>query len=168
MVSVVLSHVIGTVGLLTILLSSGTYYTMFYTSLQDRIALSQLDDVASVVALDFTELISLIQLSEHDNLLVLDLKIPPEIHAAIYNVTLLRVASGDETHLAVHVMLDPSNYAQRTLPWAASDQLRLYDGAPLTLEGVTPLRSVYSPTGNAVLWCERRGTVVTIGLGVRG
>jgi hypothetical protein len=167
MVSVVLSHVIGTVGLLTILLSSGTYYTMFYTSLQDRIALSQLDDVASVVALDFTELISLIQLSEHDNLLVLDLKIPPEILAAIYNVTLLRVASGDETYLAVHVMRDPSNYAQRTLPWAASDQLRLYDGAPLTLEGVTPLRSVYSPTGNAVLWCERRGTVVTIGLGVR-
>jgi hypothetical protein len=168
MVSVVLSHVIGTVGLLTILLSSGTYYTMFYTSLQDRIALGQLDDVANVISLDSTELISLILLSEHDNLLVLDLKIPAEIHTAIYNVTLLRVVSGDETHLTVHVMLDQSSYAQRALPWAASDQLRLYDGAPLTLAGVTPLRSVYSSTANAVLWCERRGTVVTIGLGVRG
>jgi len=174
MVSVTLSHVIGTVALLALFITSGMSYSIYFADMQEQASIAQLQGIADYVSVVILDIYSIGSSSGGDQLLVKTLSIPSQVAQSSYNLSLVRVCTpSSEVAFVVLVKLTwkPSIYAESQLPWNGLDgKLSLFNGT--LLEGfestdLQPKAFVLSGVSTPAVWYCKSGTNAMLGLGVK-
>ena len=174
MVSVTISHIIGTVALIGLFITVAMNYSIFFGQLQEQATVAQLQGIADYVSANLLDLYSVGSNSKGDQFLVKTMDIPSGAAQSSYNVSLVNISTTfNETGFAVLVKLTwkPYIYAQSQLPWNGQEgKLLLSNGSlPRGVQSslVQSKPFVISGISTQVLWYCRTGTNVTLGLGVK-
>jgi len=174
MVSVTVSHVIGTVALIGLFITASMSYSIYFADLQEQASTAQLRGIADYISSVILDVYSIGSSSAGGQLLVKTLKIPSQVSESSYNLSLVRVHTpSSEVAFAVLVKLTwkPSIYAESQLPWNGLDgQLSISNGTlPEGFESSTlePKVFVLSGASTPVVWYCKNGTSITLGLGVK-
>jgi hypothetical protein len=173
MVSVTISHVIGTVALIGLFITAGMSYQIHFANLSEEAGVAQLQSITDYVSTAIMDIYSIGSSVEGDQHLVKTLEIPGQVAQSSYNVSLIRVTtiSGEQTFsVLARLTWKPTIYAESELPFNGMDGLRLYNGTlPLGFHAtsVQPRTFVLSGASTVVVWYDRAVSSVTLGLGVR-
>ena len=131
LVSNVLSHVIGTVALISLFFTVGTYYSVTYLSIQNEAMSSQLEEVADYVASTLINLVSLSSLNNQNHNVSIELKLPKHIGDKIYEVVIEEFVDPNTNEslfrVRAYLALQPSIYGVSALPWPAEGRIRLHN-----------------------------------------
>jgi len=169
MVSVTISHVIGTTTLIVVFIAVTMFYTMSYFSLQTETLARQLQEVTDYVSANLVDLVSLCSISPTDQLLIKGLEMPENIGTYLYSVTLKNTTNPitQERILMVRAFFDsrPSIYRESLLPWSMEGKLKIWNGA-WNGTRISPSFSISSGASNIVAWALKQGEEITVGLGV--
>ncbi len=170
--SVSLTHLIGTVSLMLIFFSVGSYYSSSIASLKDEVITVQLSKIANYIGSDAVDLVSLCYINDMDQLLVKNLTLPAGITAYEYNMTVERV--GQSMLVRVYMISDSLVYGEYTLPWSAESSIEIYNGSDAAVEdfvhserpSLAPVLHVDNLDLGIVVWCAKIDDQITIGLGL--
>ncbi len=167
MVSVTISHVIGTITLLMVFTAVTMFYTMSYFSLQTETLAQQLQEAADYVSANLVDLVSLCHISPTDQLLIESLEMPENIGTYIYSVTITEQTNliTQEKLLMVRAFFAsrPSIYRESLLPWST---VKIWNGTEIDDPKLQPSLYISSGTQNVVAWALKQGEETTVGLGV--
>jgi len=170
MVSVTISHVIGTTTLIIVFISVTMFYTMSYLPLQTEALAQQLQEVTDYVSANIVDLVSLCFISPTDQLLIKGLEMPENIGTYFYSVTLQNATNPvtQEKLLMVRAFFDsrPTIYRESLLPWSMEGKLKIWNGAGINNPRLQPRFSVSSGASNMVVWALKQDEDITVGLGV--
>lgn len=181
--SVIIPHIFGTIALITMFFSVGSYYNGLYVDLNRQASKAQLGQVADYVSSNIIDLVVLSQLTERDVFLVKYIKVPLYIGNRYYNLSLIEMPSAytGEELLKVYTEIDADHiYSTSELPWSKTPVLQIYGNQSITTRygGDIELRqhvmsngaeSRSAETGDScslVIWCSVSGNSTTVGLGV--
>jgi hypothetical protein len=171
--SVTITHLIGTVALMAIFLSVGSYYTMSISALRSQVIAVQLGGIANYIGSDLVDLVSLCCISETDQLVIKSLNFPEGITAYGYEATLENTAQG--IRVQANLISESEVYGEYILPWSADSHIRIYNGSDVEIENyiqserpnLNPEVMVFNgETGTVVVWCVKIEDQITIGLGL--
>jgi hypothetical protein len=169
--SVTITHLIGTVALMAIFLSVGSYYTLSISSLRREVIAVQLGGIANYIGSDLVDLVSLCYVSETDQLVIKSLNFPEGVTAYGYEVTIENTAQG--MRVQADLISESEVYGEYILPWSADSNIQIYYNGS-DVEGyiqskglnLDPETMVYSGETGIVVWCVKTENQVTIGLGL--
>jgi hypothetical protein len=173
MASVTITHLIGTVALMAIFLSVGSYYTMSISSLRREVIAVQLRGIANYIGSDLVDLVSLCYMSETNQLVIKSLNFPAGLTAYGYEVTIENMAQS--MRVQANLISEYEVYGEYILPWSADGTIRIYNGSDVEVENyiqserpnLTPKTMVFNgETGIVVIWCAKIGDQITVGLGL--
>ncbi|MCJ7635909.1 MAG: hypothetical protein MUO21_00295, partial [Nitrososphaeraceae archaeon] len=88
-----IAHVIGTVSLLMIFFSIGGYYQNYYSILSQRASEAQLKQIASYVASNLIDVVTICQTVQGDQFLIKTIDIPYSLNNYLYNISLSSMSS---------------------------------------------------------------------------
>jgi len=170
--SVSLTHIIGTVSLMLIFFSVGSYYSTSIASLKNDVITVQLSKIAIHIGSDAVDLVSLCYISDLDQLLVKNPTLPAGLTAYGYNMTVERV--GQSMLVRVYMISDSLVYGEYTLPWSTESSIAIYNGSDAVVENfvqserpsLTPTLHVDNLDVGIVVWCAKINNQITIGLGL--
>jgi len=169
MVSVTISHVIGTTTLIVVFIAVTMFYTMSYFSLQTETLARQLQEVTDYVSANLVDLVSLCFISPTDQLLIKGLEMPENIGTYLYSVTLKNTTNPitQESILMVRAFFDSrsSIYRESLLPWSMGGKLKIWNGTMIDNPSFEPKFSISSGASNIVAWALKQGEEITVGLG---
>ncbi|MCK4953332.1 hypothetical protein KAS14_06070 [Candidatus Bathyarchaeota archaeon] len=171
MVSVTLSHVIGTTALISLFVVAGIYYSISYSSFKNRIIATQLEEVADYVSSNVIDLVSLCSLSNLDQLIIKELDIPEFVSETYYyNVTLVQIKDPNTQEwlfaIRTYPVSRPTIITESNLPWSANGNIMVYNGTD-PIETTLQLKVTVSSLANVVAWCSKSDEKTSIGLGVK-
>ena len=170
--SVSVTHLIGTVSLMLIFFSIGSYYSMSIASLKNEVITVQLSKISNYIGSDIVDLVSLCYISELDQLLIKNLTLPAGLTAYGYNMTIKKTTQG--IFVRVSLISESEVYGEYTLPWSTESNIRVYNGSDAGVENyiqserpyLAPEVQVYSGDKGIVIWCVKIEDQITIGLGL--
>jgi hypothetical protein len=160
--SVSITHLIGTVSLMLIFLSVGSYYSMSIASLKNEVITVQLSKIANYIGSDIVDLVSLCYISEQDQMLIKNLTLPTGLTAYGYNMTIEKI--GQSMLVRVYLISESLVYGEYVLPWPTESNIRVYNGSDPEVPGLTPKLHVDNLDTGIVIWCQKTGDQITIGL----
>jgi len=170
MVSVTISHVIGTTTLIMVFIAVTMFYTISYFSLQTETLARQLQEVTDYVSANLVDLVSLCFISPTDLLLIKGLQMPENIGTYLYSVTLKNTTNSvtQERLLVIRAFFDskPSICKESLLPWSTEGKLKIWNGTGIDNPRLQPRFSISSGASNIVAWALKQGEEITVGLGV--
>ena len=180
MASVALAHLIGTVSLLMIFFSIGGYYQNYYAILGQRANEAQLKQIASYVASNLIDLVTLSLTVQGDQFLIKTIEIPYSINNNLYNVSISTMPSsvGSDTILRVATSISKLNdYALVDLPWVSDSNIIVYTNQTMPRSDVIVSShqssnkaasefAVNKKPVSTIVWCMKNDDTVIIGLGV--
>ena len=170
MVSVTISHVIGTTTLIMVFIAVTMFYSISYSSLQTQTLARQLQEVTDYVSANLVDLVSLCFISPTDLLLIKGLQMPENIGTYLYSVTLKNTTNPvtQERLLMVQAFFDsrPSIYRESLLPWSMEGKLKIWNGTEIN-QKIQEKFSISSGASNIVAWALKQGEEITVGLGVK-
>jgi len=165
MVSVTISHVIGTITLIVVFIAVTMFYTISYFSLQTETLAQQLQEAADYVSANLVDLVSLCFISPTDQILIKGLEMPENVGTNLYSVTISEKTNPitQEKLLMVRAFFNsrPSIYRESLLPWST---VKIWNGTEIP--SLQPSLSISSGTSNVVAWALKCGEEITVGLGV--
>jgi len=91
MASVTMAHLIGTVSLMLIFFSIGSYYSMSIVSLKNEVITVQLSKIANYIGSDIEDLVSLCYISELKQMLIKNLTLPSGLTSYGYIMTIEKI-----------------------------------------------------------------------------
>ena len=172
MVSVSISHLIGTVALMLIFFSVGSYYSMSIASLKNEVITVQLSKIANYIGSDIVDLVSLCYISELDQMLIKTLTLPTGLTAYGYNMTIEKI--GQSMLVRVYLISESEVYGEYILPWPTESNIRVYNDLDPEVENyiqserpslILKLHVDDLDTG-IMIWCVKLEDQITIGLGL--
>lgn len=180
--SVVIPHIFGTIALLTMFFTVGTYYNGFFTTLNEEAYRAQLGQVSEYISSNLIDLVVLSRLSDEDLFLVKTVDVPLEIGERFYRISLKEMQSpyGEDVLKVISEIESLDIYSTADLPWPKSTYIQIYTnqsistryGADIEIRAnITSNRaeSRMAETGEPatlIVWCQKTDDVTTIGLGV--
>ena len=173
MVSVTISHVIGTVALIGLFITAGMSYQIHFTNLREEAGAAQLQSIADYVSTAIMDVYSIGSSVRGDQLLFKTLEIPGQVAQSSYNISLIRVTtvSGEQTFsVLARLTWKPTVYAESELPFNGLDGLGLYNGTlpdGFEASSIQPRTYVLGGVSTSVVWYDRASSSVTLGLGVK-
>lgn len=173
MSSSVISHAIGTTTLISLFLIVTAYYTYFYSMIQSEVIESQLEEIAGYVSSNIVQLVSLTTLSDEDQFLIKEFKIPKYVANSLYQVTIEKyvdpVSQNEVLRVRVCIVSPSSIYGVSYLPWSEGRVIRVYNGTDpgIPESSLSPAVSLSSGYEEICVWSLKRGTEITVGLGRR-
>ena len=170
MVSVTLSHVIGTTTLISLFVVAGIYYSITYSSFKTRIIATQLEEIADYISSNVIDLVSLCSLSNLDQLIIKELDILEFVSETYYyNITLVEIKDPNTQEwlfaIRTYPVSKPTIIKESNLPWSANGNIMVYNGTD-PVETTLHLEVTVSSLTNVVAWCSKSGEKISIGLGV--
>ncbi len=165
MVSTTVTHIIGTVSLMLIFISVGSYYSMSIAAFKNDIIVVQLSKIANYIGSDIVDLVSLCYLGDQDQFLIKNVTLPSGLTAYGYNITIEEI--GQSLLVRVYLISDSYVYGEYALPWSTESNIEVYDGSGTYPSNLTPRFAVDNLEKGIVVWCQRAGDQITIGLGTR-
>jgi|GEM_PF-973874 len=174
MSSVSLTHLIGTVSLMLIFFSVGSYYSMSISSLKNEVITVQLSKIADYIGSDTVDLVSLCYINDMDQMLVKNLTLPAGLTAYGYNMAVEK--AGQSMFVRVYLISDSLVYGEYALPWSTESGIKVYNGSDAEVEGyiqserpsLTPRLYVDNGDTGIVIWVAKIEDQVTVGLGIMG
>lgn len=175
--SVVIPHIFGTIALLTMFFTVGTYYDGFFTQLNREAYQAQLGQVSEYISSNLIDLVVLSRLSDEDVFLVKTIDIPSEIGNRFYRITLLEMQStyGEDALRIVSELESLGVYSKADLPWYKSSYIDIYSNQSISTRYGSSLDISYNVTSNMasldesiqlVVWCQKTADTIILGLGV--
>lgn len=177
--SVIIPHIIGTVSLLMIFFSIGSFYQDYYASLHQEAYEVQLKQIADYVASNLIDLVTLNEIIDEDACLIKTIGIPYSIGENLYNVSLITMTSsgGDVRVIKVIAFIEKLNlYAMVDLPWSVDSRIVIYTNQTIPRSDVYPANNIISSKASAesirtgkpasmIVWSFKDGGQIVIGLG---
>jgi hypothetical protein len=177
MVSTTVTHIIGTVSLMLIFISVGSYYSMSIASFKNEVITVQLSKIANYIGSDTVDLVSLCYISDENQTLIKKITLPAGLTAYGYNMTIEKI--GQSMLVRVYLISDSDVYGEYTLPWSTESSIRNYNDLDAETKNETkncihtqfkrpyldPDAKVYSEDTDIMIWCLKTGDQITIGLG---
>lgn len=179
MVEISLQHIIGTVALISLVVSASLFYSIFTGSVQDNSREKQLGQISESVALNIEEMINLAKFSKYSTgYMVKTFDLPTAVGDQPYKVQLMNDSSKG---VYVHVFLasQPSVHADSSVPYNSADIPIRAETTPATYKieagadntTITCSGTIYGKSSSAVWanlnWTTTANTpeLITIGLG---
>jgi len=172
-VSVTISHVIGTVALIGLFITAGMSYQMHFANLREEAGAAQLQSIADYVSTAIMDVYSIGSSAKGDQFLFKTLEIPGQVAESSYNISLIRVTtvSGEQTFsVLARLTWKPTVYAESVLPFNGLNGLGLYNGTlpdGFKATSVQARTYVLSGLSTSVAWYDRAASSITLGLGVK-
>ena len=172
MASVTMAHLIGTVALMLIFFSIGSYYSMSIASLKNEVITVQLSKIANYIGSDIEDLVSLCYISELNQMLIKNLTLPTGLTSYGYNMTIEKI--GQSMVVRVYLISESEVYGEYILPWPTESNIRVYNGLDPEVENyiqferpslILKLHVDDLDTG-IMIWCVKLEDQITIGLGL--
>jgi len=171
MVSVSMTHLIGTVSLMLIFFSVGSYYSISINTLKNEAITVQLSKIANYIGSDIVDLVTLSHVSDLDQLLVKNLTLPAGITSYGYNMTIETIRQ--TMYVRVYLISDSLVYGEYALPWSTESSIKIYNGSDTKVESyiqterhnLTPRLFLDNEDTGLVIWCAKIKDQITIGLG---
>lgn len=133
MVEVSIQHIIGTVALIGLVISSGLFYTVFTSYVQDSNRQKELEQVSASVALNIEEMINLIKFSKfsdaysgNDSYMIKIIDLPSDVGGRAYKIH-LEVDASNRAHVYSFLSTQQSVSADSTIPYNSGGILLKYD-----------------------------------------
>ncbi|MCD6529291.1 hypothetical protein J7L06_03270 [Candidatus Bathyarchaeota archaeon] len=173
MSSSVISHVIGTAALISLFLIVTVYHAYSYSMIQNGVIESQLEEIAGYISSNIVQLVSLTTLSDEDQFLIKEFKIPKYVADSLYQVTIERyvdpISQEEVFRVRVYLISKSSTYGVSYLPWSEGGSIHIYNGTDPGIPGssLSPAVSLSSGYEEICVWSLKRGTEITVGLGRR-
>jgi len=180
--SVIIPHIFGTIALLTMFFTVGTYYDGFFTTLNEEAYRAQLGEVSEYVSSNLIDLVVLSRLSDGDLFLVKSFEVPMEIGDRFYRMSLKEMQSpqGEDLLKVVSEIESLDIYATADLPWPKSNYIQIYTDQSITTRYGDDIEIRSNITSNGaesrmaktgepatlIVWCHKTDNVTTIGLGI--
>jgi hypothetical protein len=179
-VSSAFAHVIGTVSLLMIFFSIGGFYQNYYSILSQRADDAQLKQIASYVASNLIDIVTLSQTIEGDQFLIKSIDVPYSLNNNLYNISIAVMPSSTGEENIIRIVASMSNlsdYAAVDLPWNANGNIKIYTNQTIPRSDVIVTSHQSSDKASSekiitkkpvstIVWCMKNGDIITIGLGV--
>ena len=179
-VSSAFAHVIGTVSLLMIFFSIGGFYQNYYSILSQRANEAQLNQIASYVASNLIDIVTLSQTIEGDQFLIKSIDIPYSLNNYLYNISISAMPSstGEENILRIVASISKlTDYAIVDLPWTANGNIKIYTNQTIPRSDVIVTSHQSSNKASSeiainkkpvstIVWCMKNSNTIIIGLGV--
>jgi hypothetical protein len=170
--SVSMTHLIGTVSLMLIFFSVGSYYSMSIATLKNEAITVQLSKIANYIGSDMVDLVTLSCISDMNQLLVKNLTLPAGITSYGYNMTVETI--GQTMFVRVYLFSDSLVYGEYALPWSTESSIQIYNGSETEVESyiqterpsLTPRLFFDNSNTGIVIWCAKIEDQITIGLGL--
>jgi len=172
MVSVTFTHLIGTVSLMLIFFSVGSYYSMSIASLKNEVTTVQLSKIANYIGSNIEDLVSLCYISELNQMLIKNLTLPTGLTSYGYNMTIEKI--GQSILVRVYLISESEVYGEYILPWPTESNIRVYNDLDPEVENyiqserpslILKLHVDDLDTG-IMIWCVKLEDQITIGLGL--
>jgi hypothetical protein len=171
MVSTIVTHIIGTVSLMLIFISVGSYYSMSIASFKNEVITVQLSKIANYIGSDMVDLVSLCYISAEDQLLIKNITLPAGITAYQYNMAIEKTT---QNIVRVSLVSESYVYGDYALPWSTESSIIIYNGSNAEAKNyiqserpyLNPVVGVYSGDKGIVIWCLKTENQITIGLGL--
>jgi len=172
MASVTMAHLIGTVSLMLIFFSIGSYYSMSIVSLKNEVITVQLSKIANYIGSDIEDLVSLCYISELNQMLIKNLTLPTGLTSYGYNMTIEKI--GQSILVRVYLISESEVYGEYILPWPTESNIRVYNDLDPEVENyiqserpslILKLHVDDLDTG-IMIWCVKLEDQITIGLGL--
>ena len=172
MASVTMAHLIGTVSLMLIFFSIGSYYSMSIASLKNEVITVQLSKIANYIGSDIEDLVSLCYISELNQMLIKNLTLPTGLASYGYNMTIEKI--GQSMLVRVYLISESEVYGEYILPWPTESNIRFYNGLDPEVENYTQSERpslilklhVDDLDTGIMIWCVKLEDQITIGLGL--
>ncbi|HJX23276.1 MAG TPA: hypothetical protein VJ574_02555 [Candidatus Bathyarchaeia archaeon] len=166
MVSVVLSHVIGTIALLLVFVSAVTYSSMSYSLLGNQVVNYNLEKISGHIVSEVTDIVSLCSTSGEDQMLVKALEVPEDVTGIRYMISI--TVKEDRLTISSVRVANNNVFGVAPLPWSSGGSVKPFNGTDpgIGISWVTPKLSVVSSAGGLAVWCLKKGSTFTFGLGV--
>lgn len=168
MVSVSISHILGTITLVLVFVGVTMFYTMTYFSLQDRTLSRQLQEAADYVSANLIDLVSLAQISATDQFLVKSVSLPQNIGSDFFIITISEEKNEvQQKQLLVKAFFSsrPTIQMESVLPWMTIGTWN--ETLPVNNNlGLTPKVFLSSSTSNPAVWVWKQNSTITTGLGI--
>lgn len=180
--SVIIPHIFGTIALLTMFFTVGTYYNGFFATLNQEAYQAQLGQVSEYISSNLIDLVVLSRLSKEDLFLVKTVEIPREVGNRFYTVTLKEVQSsyGEELLKVVAEIDSQGVYSTADLPWPKSTYIQIFSNQSISTKYNENIEIMGNITSNAaefrtaetgepytlIVWCHKADDVITLGLGL--
>jgi hypothetical protein len=180
MVSTAIAHVIGTVSLLMIFFSIGGYYQDYYSVLGQRTNEAQLKQIASYIASNLIDIVTICQTVEGDQFLIKSIDIPYSLNNYLYDISLSIMPSSvseDNVLRLVTSISKLNDYALVDLPWTSNSNIKFYTNQTIPRSDV--IVTSYQSSNKAssemaitkkpvstIVWCMKEGNTIIIGIGV--
>jgi hypothetical protein len=150
MVEISLQHIIGTIALISLVVSASLFYTIFTSNVQDDSRKKQLGQISESVALNIEEMINLAKFSKYSSgVMVKTFDLPIAVGDQPYKVQLV---NDTVKGVYVHSFLasQPTVCADSTVPYNSGD-------IPIQVETTPNTHSIEAGADNTVVTCS--GTI---------
>lgn len=120
MTEISIQHIIGTVTLIGLVISTGLFYTVFTSFIQDDNRKKVLGQISENVALNLEEMINLVKFSKYSSdYLIRIIDLPTDVGGRAYKIQLVN----DSNRLYVHTFLatQPTLNANSTIPYNSGE-----------------------------------------------
>ncbi len=175
--SVVIPHIFGTIALLSMFFTVGTYYNGYFTQLNREAYQAQLGQVSEYISSNLIDLVVLSRLSDEDVFLVKTIEVPLEIGNRFYRISLKEMQSpyGEDTLNVVSELESLGVYSTADLPWPKNPYIEIYSNQNITTKYGERINLSYNITSNMaktgeskflIVWCRKADNSITLGLGV--
>ena len=161
-----MQHIIGTVALIGLVISTGLFYAVFTSFVQDENRKKVLGQISENVALNLEEMINLVKFSKYSSdYMIKIMDLPTDVGGRAYQIQLVN----DSNRFVVHTFLAtqqtlnanstiPYNSGEIPLKWNATDPMRETDPVYEITVGVDNLKiacsgTIYGKNG-AVIWAN--------------
>jgi hypothetical protein len=175
-----ISHVIGTVTLLMMFFSVGSYFMNYYHFIAEQTYSGQLRQIDDYLASNIIDLVTLAQTTPGDQFLVKQVKIPFSIAENLYDVSVawMPLPSGDFNVARLTSSIGKLNqYVTVDLPYSNTSNIGIYSGGSihgsylmidnsLSSDAAQSEAVVTGYATSTMVWCQKRGSTITIGFGV--
>lgn len=163
-----------------IFFSIGGFYQNYYSILSQSADRAQLKQIASYVASNLIDIVTLSQTIEGDQFLIKSIDIPYSLNNYLYNISISTMPSstGEENVIRIVTSISKlTDYAVVDLPWTAGGNIKIYTNQTIPRSDVIVTNhqssnKVASETVlinkpvSTIVWCMKNGDTITIGLGV--
>jgi hypothetical protein len=163
-----------------IFFSIGGFYQNYYSILSQRADEAKLKQIASYVASNLIDIVTLSQTIEGDQFLIKTIDIPYSLNNYLYNISISSMPSstGEEDIIRVVASVSKLNeYAIVDLPWTANGNIKIYTNQTIPRSDVIVASHQSSNKASSeiainkkpvstIVWCMKNGNIITIGLGV--
>jgi hypothetical protein len=175
--SVVIPHIFGTIALLSMFFTIGTYYNGFFVQLNREAYEAQLGQVSEYISSNLIDLVVLSRLSDGDAFLVKTVEVPSEIGNRFYRICLKEMKSlhGEDTLNVVSELESLGVYSTADLPWPKNSYIEIYSNQSISTKYGERINLSYNITSNMaktceseflIVWCSKVDNSITLGLGV--